>query len=140
MSDSVLRLPVRRFSRPELAELARWEAVSSRHGWSVGDGAMSPVEFDDDGVEYVSLYLAAVTGGPVYFVKPGVGVWSLLDGRGEARPCHTLRAALEYVCPTYACSEATRPAGAMRPASADRRPGAVVVRLPTAVSHLTLVR
>ena len=85
MSGSVSRLRVRRFSRPELSELARWEAVACRHGWSVGDGQMSPVEMFEDGVEYVSLYLAAVTGGPVYFVKPGPGSWAVVDGRGNAR-------------------------------------------------------
>jgi hypothetical protein len=130
MSASVSRLRVRRFSRPELSELARWEATSCRHGWSVGDGEMSPVEVAEDGVEYVSLYLAAVSGGPVYFLKPGPGSWAVVDGRGNARRYATLRAALEFVCPTLA----------QRELSADRSSGAVVVRLPPSASHLTLLR
>ena len=85
---------------------------------------------DDDGVEYVSLYLAAVTGGPVYFVKPGPGSWAAVDGRGNARRYATLRAALEYVCPTMADREV----------NAGRQPGAVVVHLPTSASRLTLLR
>ena len=127
-NGSVSRLRVRRFSRPELSELAGWEAISSRHGWSVGDGAMAPVEFDDDGVEYVSLYLTAVWGGPVYFIKPGPGSWSVVNGRGETRRYATLQAALEYVCPTMHA----------RSVNAERQPGAVVVPLPT-LGRMTLL-
>ena len=129
MSDAVSRLRTRRFGRTELLELARWEAVSARHGWSVGDGLMS-VDVDEDGVEYVTLYLAAVSGGPVYFVKPSAGGWSLVNGRGETARHRSLSSALEYVCPTHA----------PRAVSPDRQPGAVVVHLPTAASHLRVVR
>ena len=127
MRDSVPRIRVRRFGRQELLELARWESSSRNHGWSVGDGEMS-VDIDEDGGEYVSLYLDAVSGGPVYFVKPGFGLWSLVNGRGGTKTHPSLRAALEYVCPTL-------PSGEVNTA---RQPGAVVVNLPNAASRLTL--
>ena len=127
MRGSVSRIRVRRFGRQELVELARWESISRQHGWSVGDGEIS-VDIHEDGGEYVSLYLDAVSGGPVYFVKPGFGSWSLLNGRGETKTYPSLRAALEYVCPTLPSREI----------NTARQPGAVVVELPTAGSRLTL--
>jgi hypothetical protein len=119
MSGLVSRLRIRRFSHRELSELAHWQAVSSRHGWSVGDGDLSPVETDEEG-DYGSLYLDAVFGGPVYFVRPIFAGWSLVNGRGVAQPFISLRAALEHVCPT----------GAVRPLTRERRPSADVISWP----------